>query len=77
MVGESLGAAGALQTVDLIETIRTQALPGIRGLEQPGPELPELNFCRQRYNTGIRSGLINSIGFDGNACSLVISQARI
>lgn len=76
MLGESLGASGALQAVDLIETIRTQALPGIRGLEQPGHELPELNFCRQRHNLNIRSGLINSIGFDGNACSLVISQAR-
>jgi len=77
MVGESLGGAGAIQAVDLLETIRTHALPGIRGLEQPGPELPELNFCRRRHNTDIRSGLINSIGFDGNTCSLVISQAQV
>lgn len=75
MIGEPLGAGGALQAVDLIETLRTQELPGIRGLEQPEPGLPALNFCRHQQKMNIRSGLINSIGFDGNACSLVLAHA--
>lgn len=74
MTGEMLGASGAVQAADLIESFRTQSLPGIRGLEQPEAGLPALNFCRQQQSINIGSGLINSVGFDGNVCSLVISR---
>jgi len=73
MVGEALGASGALQTVALLQSMQTGVLPGIRGLEQPGPEIPALNLCRRQQEINAGSGLINSVGFDGNACSLVIS----
>src|SRR5437016_493656 len=39
MTGETLGASGALQAIDLIETMRSGVLPGIRGLEQKDPLL--------------------------------------
>jgi 3-oxoacyl-[acyl-carrier-protein] synthase II len=77
MVGESLGASGILQAIDLIETIRSGQLPGILNLESPDPELPALNFCRQTQNLRVRSGVINSIGFDGHACSLVVSAPQV
>ena len=73
MVGEALGASGALQTVALLQSFQTGVLPGIRGLEQPGPEIPALNLCRRKQDITANFGLINSVGFDGNACSLVIS----
>jgi 3-oxoacyl-[acyl-carrier-protein] synthase II len=73
MVGEALGASGALQTVALLYSMQTGVLPGIRGLEQPGPEIPALNLCRGKQNINAGFGLINSVGFDGNTCSLVIS----
>jgi 3-oxoacyl-[acyl-carrier-protein] synthase II len=73
MVGEALGASGALQTVALLHSMQTGVLPGIRGLEQPGPEIPPLNLCRRKQDITTNFGLINSVGFDGNACSLVIS----
>jgi len=73
MVGEALGASGALQTVALLQSMQTGVLPGIRGLEQPGPEIPALNLCRRQQEINAGLGLINSVGFDGNACSLVIS----
>ena len=73
MVGEALGASGALQAVALLQSMQTGVLPGIRGLEQPGPEIPALNLCRRQQEINAGSGLINSVGFDGNACSLVIS----
>lgn len=74
MIGETLGASGALQAVDLLETMRTGALPGIPDFERFEPELPSLNVsCRQRP-VDARCGLVNSIGFDGNACSLVITR---
>ncbi|PYP90396.1 MAG: hypothetical protein DMG65_11820 [Candidatus Angelobacter sp. Gp1-AA117] len=75
MVGEALGASGALQAVDLLQTMQTGVLPGIRGLEQPGPEIPALNLCRDKQEITAGFGLINSVGFDGNACSLVIAGA--
>lgn len=75
MVGEALGASGALQTVALLQSMQTGLLPGIRGLEQPGPEIPALNLCRRKQDINTGFGLINSVGFDGNACSLVISGA--
>ncbi len=72
MLGESLGASGAVQTVLLIEAIRSGLLPGILGLAeleegfplaQAGPENRELEMTR---------GLVNSVGLDGKACSLVV-----
>ncbi|HEY6972424.1 MAG TPA: beta-ketoacyl-[acyl-carrier-protein] synthase family protein [Candidatus Angelobacter sp.] len=73
MLGETLGASGSLQVIDLIETMRTGVLPGIRGLELEDSQLPKLNFCREQQEINARAGLINSIGFDGNVCSLLIS----
>lgn len=75
MVGETLGPAGALQAIDLIETMRTGMLPGVPELDQYGPELPALNISRQQREVKVHCGLVNSVGFDGNACSLVISRA--
>jgi 3-oxoacyl-[acyl-carrier-protein] synthase II len=75
-VGEVLGASGVLQAISLIETFRTHTLPGIRGLEQIGPELPELNLCRRSRTLNICSGLINSVGFDGNTCALMMDRAQ-
>ena len=74
MTGETLGASGALQAIDLIETMRSGVLPGIRGLEQKDPLLPELNFCQARREIHVQSGLINSIGLDGSVYSLLISR---
>lgn len=73
MLGETLGAAGALQAVDLVETMRHGSLPGIRGLESKDPRLPDLDFCRESRGISGTLGLINSIGLDGNCCSLLVS----
>jgi 3-oxoacyl-[acyl-carrier-protein] synthase II len=73
MIGETLGASGSLQAIDLVEALRNRTLPGIRGLEQKDPSLPELNFCCEQSPIHGNSGLINSIGLDGIACSLLIS----
>jgi len=72
MLGESLGSSGILQAIDLIHTIESGRLPGILGLLNADPQLPTLDFCRQTQNLRVRSGLINSLGFDGHACSLVV-----
>lgn len=76
MVGETLGASGVLQAIDLLETMRTEELPGIAGLNQFEVELPALDYCRDARPLRLHCGLVNSIGFDGNACSLVISKPQ-
>src|SRR5262249_9607846 len=76
MVGETLGTSGVLQAVDLLETMRTGVLPGIAGLDQSGPDLPQLDFCKQERVVRVRSGLVNSIGLDGHACALLISEPQ-
>jgi 3-oxoacyl-[acyl-carrier-protein] synthase II len=73
MLGEALGASGALQVVDVLETLRSHMLPGIRGLEHHAPEIPALHFCRKKQPLPGHSGLVNSVGIDGNICSLVVS----
>ena len=75
VVGEALGATGALQAIDVVETIRTQRLPGICGLKEIDPSLPALNFCRGSQNLRVRHGLITSVGFDGSVCALVIGES--
>jgi 3-oxoacyl-[acyl-carrier-protein] synthase II len=74
MLAEALGASGVLQVVDLLESLRTHVLPGIRGLDCHEPEMPALNFCREKMTLSGRFGLVNSVGIDGNVCSLVISS---
>jgi 3-oxoacyl-[acyl-carrier-protein] synthase II len=74
MIGETLGASGSLQAIDLVETMRSSVLPGILGLGQKDPLLPELNFCCEQQEINQCHGLVNSIGLDGNVYSLVISR---
>lgn len=74
LLGESLGSAGALQAIALLETMRTATVPGIYGLEQIDPQCAGLDITRETRNLQVRCGLINSLGFDGHACSLLIQQ---
>ncbi|MEM6454435.1 MAG: beta-ketoacyl synthase N-terminal-like domain-containing protein [Acidobacteriota bacterium] len=77
MLGECLGASGALQAVDLIESMRSGGLPGVRDLDVCDPALPSavtqaLAPMRRLLRGGLQRGLINAIGFDGNACAVVL-----
>jgi len=74
MLGETLGASGALQTVALLAAMRDDVLPGIRHLEQVEEDFPlhRAGPCNQHVH--LRNGLMNSVGLDGNCCALVITQ---
>jgi len=75
-IGETLGAAGVLQAIDLLEVMRCGTLPGIAGLGQVDPELSCLNLCCKPTFVDVHVGMINSVGFDGHACSLIISKPQ-
>jgi 3-oxoacyl-[acyl-carrier-protein] synthase II len=76
MLGEALGASGALQAVALLGTLADGALPGIRGLEQTeeGFPLPGVS-AETRRTDGIRHGLIDAVGCGGHVCAVVLGQA--
>jgi 3-oxoacyl-(acyl-carrier-protein) synthase len=76
MLGETLGASGALQTVALLAAMHDDVWPGIRHLEQVEDDFPlhQASSCNQRVH--LRNGLINAVGLDGNCCALVMTQWR-
>ncbi len=72
MLGESLGAAGAFQTLGLLESLRRGRLPGIRGLETVEEGLPLGDLRAEARPLAERRGLVSGVGLDGNACALVV-----
>jgi 3-oxoacyl-[acyl-carrier-protein] synthase II len=75
MLGETLGAGGPLQVIDMIETLHDQSLPGIYNLEQIEDGLPLGKLGRDTQRIDASSGIVNSISFDGHCCSLVLSRS--
>jgi 3-oxoacyl-[acyl-carrier-protein] synthase II len=74
MLGEALGASGAMQTVALLAVMDDEVLPGIRHLERVEEDFPLRRASPDNQRVPLRHGLINSVGLDGNCCSLVIAQ---
>jgi len=70
--GETLGASGALQITVAIQTLKTQELPGIIGLEKLPPGCRMRGILPTTRRIKAHTGLINGVGMDGNCCSLVI-----
>src|SRR3989441_790863 len=76
MLGETLGASGPMQAVALLETMRDGVLPGIPQLEEIEDDFPLKMARPENHEVDVINGLINSIGFDGHCCSLVITRAN-
>lgn len=69
-VGEALGAAGALQTVLALESLRRRTVPGVPGLEAP----PSDAAFAASPTAGPLSGttaLVTSLGLQGKTAALV------
>jgi 3-oxoacyl-[acyl-carrier-protein] synthase II len=74
MLGETLGASGPMQAVSLLETMRDGVLPGIPQLEKIEDDFPLEMVGQESHEIDVLSGLINSIGFDGHCCSLILTR---
>lgn len=74
MLGETLGASGPMQAVALLETARDGVLPGIPQLEKVGADFPLKMARSENREVDMINGLINSIGFDGHCCSLIVTR---
>ncbi len=74
MLGETLGASGPMQAVALLETMRDGVLAGIPRLEKTENGFPLKMAGAESQEADVTNGLINSIGFDGHCCSLIVTR---
>jgi 3-oxoacyl-[acyl-carrier-protein] synthase II len=72
MLGESLGASGALAAVALIEALGDGRLPGVAGLERLDPALPLPGVGAASRRVAIARGLLTALDLDGAVQALVI-----
>lgn len=75
MVGESLGASGALQTLAMVHGMKQHRLPGIAGLTTaPDDCAPVLSLQSAGRELTIERAMISAVGLDGHVCSLVLGS---
>lgn len=75
MLGETLGASGAMQLIALLGTMRDGVLPGIPNLKEVEKDFPLDLAGAENSNIDLRACLVNSVGLDGHSCSLVLARA--
>jgi 3-oxoacyl-[acyl-carrier-protein] synthase II len=76
-IGHCLGAAGAIEAVVTLETLRYGLVPPTAGLTDPELE-GEIDFVRGTPRAVVaRYGLTNSFGFGGNDASLVLASPEV
>jgi 3-oxoacyl-(acyl-carrier-protein) synthase len=72
LLGEALGAAGALAAIDALATWRDGRLPGIPGLEaEAGLPLAVGRESREVRREGL--ALLSARAFDGGAAALLLA----
>jgi 3-oxoacyl-[acyl-carrier-protein] synthase II len=74
MVGESLGASAAWQTIIAIEILSGGRIPGPYGLDPAEPGRGKLAVPSSTCQRIVRNALINSVGIDGNCCAFVLGE---
>ncbi|BCX80848.1 3-oxoacyl-[acyl-carrier-protein] synthase I [Methylomarinovum caldicuralii] len=73
LLGHTLGASGALETVALLEALEHGWLPGTCGLETPDPAC-RLNLQRQPRRQQAGRVLGNAFGFGGSNASVLLGR---
>ncbi len=76
MLGETLGASGAMQVIDALETMRDGRLPGIPQLEEVEEDFPLTLAGPARQEGDLSNVLVNSVSFDGHSCSILLARAE-
>lgn len=75
MLGHTLGAAGAIEAVSTVMTLRTGTVPPTINLEDPDEEADGLDLTPGRATTrDVRVALSNSFGFGGQNTALVFRR---
>jgi len=75
MLGHTLGAAGALESIAVIQALRTGTVPPTINLDRPDPAGEGLDLTPNRASRReLRIGLNNSFGFGGQNAALVFRR---
>jgi 3-oxoacyl-[acyl-carrier-protein] synthase II len=73
LLGHTLGAAGAIEAVLTLRSLRTGTLPPIAHTDRPDPALPELDLVLGSARShGASVAVSTSFGFGGSNCVLVL-----
>ena len=72
-LGHTLAAAGAVEAVVAVLSLRTQVVPGTAGLVDVDPAVG-LTPLRDSVSAPLRVAMSNSQGFGGNCCALIMRR---
>jgi len=71
--GHTLGAAGILEAIIALETIKHNLIPGTLNCEEPDPEF-KFSVLGQNVSQSVRNVMTNSFGFGGNNAALIFGR---
>ncbi|GFN33843.1 beta-ketoacyl-ACP synthase II [Paenibacillus xylaniclasticus] len=74
MLGHMLGAAGGVEAIALIQSLRSGIVPPTANLERLDPECGITNVPSKPLEASLRVGLSNSFGFGGHNAVIVIQR---
>ncbi|EFM10242.1 3-oxoacyl-(acyl-carrier-protein) synthase 2 [Paenibacillus curdlanolyticus YK9] len=74
MLGHMLGAAGGVEAIALIQSLREGVIPPTANLEQLDPECGLSNVPAAATQADMRIGLSNSFGFGGHNAVIVVKR---
>jgi 3-oxoacyl-(acyl-carrier-protein) synthase len=75
MLGETLGASGALNAMTLLESLRAGRVPGVAGLAQCDPDF-DLSVGPDAVSIAGSSALVTAVTAEGNCGALVLGIDR-
>lgn len=73
LVGHCMGAAGAVEAISTILSLRQNFVPGTKNLENVDPTF-NINVLKKTVDTKFNYALCNSAGFGGNHSSLLFKR---
>lgn len=74
LLGHTLGASGALETIVTIEALRAGWLPGTCGLQQPDPAF-RIRLLKDPEAADAAFALCNAFGFGGSNASVLLARS--
>jgi 3-oxoacyl-[acyl-carrier-protein] synthase II len=78
MIGHAIGGSGAIQTGVTALSLFHQVLTPTINYDEPDPEC-DLDYVpnRSRKMTSLEAAIINSFGFGGHNCAIVLEKADV
>jgi 3-oxoacyl-[acyl-carrier-protein] synthase-1 len=76
LLGHTLGAAGAVETIVSLLALEQGWLPGTCGLREPDPDCALAVLAEPRFGVPLRYVLSNAFGFGGNNASVLLQAGE-